>query len=343
MEQNIKKQNYEQQKLNLLNNLKQLKEKEKLIDDLKVDTTTKNSSNTLFILALIIGIILICSSFIIKTIILKSFLLILGVIFFVGSFIFKNINSKNNISPSTPTVEHLENKLEEIYKNFSEFTKQEIQVFLENSLSSLNNIILEQTEVVTQITAQVYKLTYEKERLEKEVDLSNYEQELPILLKQKEELNNLASSIKLATIELEKAYLEMKKEVIPEVTVELSQLANKITNSSYSKVAFSDETGLTVQLKSGDTKPIDKLSIGTIHQLYLALRLSILKLILKKEKSVPILIDESFAFYDEERLKSTLEVLSKLAKTNQIIIFSCAKKEIEILNQFNIEFNLIKI
>jgi len=345
LEQSIQKQNYEQNKLNLLNSLKQLKEKEKLIDDLKVEPLQqKNNSNVLFILALIVGIILICSSFIMNTTILKSLAIALGIIFLVSSFIFKNKNSKKALSSATPpTVEHLENNLEEIYKEFIEFSKKEIQGYLENSIDSIDNLILEQKELVTQITAQVYKLTYEKERLEKEVDLANYEQELQILLNQKEELNSLASSIKLATSELEKAYLEMKKEVIPEVTAELSQFASKITNEAYSKVAFSDETGLTVQLKNGDTKQIDKLSIGTMHQLYLALRLSILKLILKKEKNVPILIDESFAFYDEERLKSTLEFLGKLSKDTQIVIFSCTKKEIEILKQANMEFNLIQI
>ena len=56
----------------------------------------------------------------------------------------------------------------------------------------------------------------------------------------------------------------------------------------------------------------EKLSGGTIEQLYLSLRLSMAKEI--SDENMPIILDEAFAYYDDERLKNTLEFLSNKFK-----------------------------
>lgn len=58
---------------------------------------------------------------------------------------------------------------------------------------------------------------------------------------------------------------------------------------------------------------------------------------------MPIILDESFAYYDEERLENTLKYLSTEFENNQIIIFTCTSREKEILNKLNIKYNSIKL
>ena len=59
-----------------------------------------------------------------------------------------------------------------------------------------------------------------------------------------------------------------------------------------------------------------------------------------KEK-VPIILDEAFAYYDNERLKNILIYLTTEFSDRQIIILTCTKREKEILEHLNIQFNNI--
>lgn len=55
---------------------------------------------------------------------------------------------------------------------------------------------------------------------------------------------------------------------------------------------------------------------------------------------MPIILDEAFAYYDEERLNNILKYLSEKFKENQIIIFTCTDREKEILENENIPYQL---
>jgi len=63
---------------------------------------------------------------------------------------------------------------------------------------------------------------------------------------------------------------------------------------------------------------------------------------LSKEK-LPIILDESFAYYDTTRLENILKYLINKYKDRQIIIFSCTEREINLLNQLNIKYNKIDL
>ena len=61
------------------------------------------------------------------------------------------------------------------------------------------------------------------------------------------------------------------------------------------------------------------------------------------KESMPIILDEAFAYYDEERLKNILKYLDTECKDNQIIIFTCTNREKQILDRENINYNLINL
>jgi len=86
--------------------------------------------------------------------------------------------------------------------------------------------------------------------------------------------------------------------------------------------------------------PIELLSAGTIDLIYLALRLSATKEISKE--NLPIILDESFAYYDKERMTQILKYLETL-KQYQVLILTCSEREIQILKQEKIPHNIIEI
>lgn len=61
------------------------------------------------------------------------------------------------------------------------------------------------------------------------------------------------------------------------------------------------------------------------------------------KESMPIILDEAFAYYDEERLENILKYLNEECKDNQIIIFTCTNREKNILDKENINYNLINL
>ena len=104
---------------------------------------------------------------------------------------------------------------------------------------------------------------------------------------------------------------------------------------------FIDGEGIIVELENGEYVNANKLSLGTIDQLYLSLRLSAIQEI--TEEHMPIIMDEAFAYYDEERLTNILKYLNELSNENQIIIFTCTNRESKILEQNNIRYKAIEL
>ena len=154
-------------------------------------------------------------------------------------------------------------------------------------------------------------------------------------------LQKINMSFNLAKEILEKSYEKMRNTVTPKFTQELSNAISEITDEKYNKIMFNDEEGLIIELENGNYVPASKLSIGTIDQLYLSLRLSMAEEL--SNENLPIILDEAFAYYDEERLKNILKYINKKFNNHQIIIFTCTNREKEILENNNIEYNYIEL
>lgn len=58
---------------------------------------------------------------------------------------------------------------------------------------------------------------------------------------------------------------------------------------------------------------------------------------------MPIILDETFAYFDSERLENVLKFLSQEYKDRQILILTCTKRETEALEKLDIEYNYLAI
>ena len=61
------------------------------------------------------------------------------------------------------------------------------------------------------------------------------------------------------------------------------------------------------------------------------------------QENMPIILDEAFAYYDEERLKNILNYLHTEFKNNQIIILTCSNREKEIFDELKIDYKSIEL
>ena len=133
----------------------------------------------------------------------------------------------------------------------------------------------------------------------------------------------------------------MKKSITPKFTENLSNNISSISNNKYNKVSLNEENGLIVENEKGEYIPAERLSVGTIDQLYLSLRLSMIDEI--SEEKMPIMLDEAFAYYDEERLENILKYLINKTDKNQVIIFTCTLREQKILDKLGVSYNLVEL
>lgn len=236
-------------------------------------------------------------------------------------------------------IDKLNEKINKIYENYKEenfveykgYSNEEIEKILENSMKEYNSIELKQNI-----------LNIENKNITNEIENKiKKEEELEILLGQKEELEKHAEAINFAKEILEKSYSDMKNTVTPRFTKKLSEITNKVSEGKYNNIKFKDENGLLVELENGEYVNCSRLSTGTIEQMYLALRLSAIDEI--SDEEIPIILDETFVYYDDERLKNMLKYLSENYPTRQFLIFSCSEREKSIMDKENIKYNYICI
>ena len=264
---------------------------------------------------------------------------------------------KNNIKNK---IEVLENEIKEKEKIINEkqnelnikinLNKQElknkfqeinnIENFFENEIDSEN--ILNEQKYINDLKLELTRLEMQrKEILEKLENKSQIEEELENLRENLGGLIEYNETINIAKEGIEKAYLKMKEDITPKFSINLSNAIQNISSGKYKTVKVNEEDGLIVETENGNYVPADVLSIGTIDQLYLSLRISSINELTKE--NMPIILDETFAYFDNERLGKVLEFLNKEYKDRQILILTCTNRENEILNKMNIEYNKIEL
>ena len=227
-----------------------------------------------------------------------------------------------------------------INKYSYKLSQEEINKLFKYENIEKNSVLIENE--IDNLKYELNKLELNRDNIEKELEkLLNLEEEQQILKQQLTELQEENNAIELTKKLLEKAYEKMKNDISPIFTKKLSENISNITNNKYKKIFLNDEQGLIVELENGNYIPADRLSAGTIDQLYLSLRFAMLDEI-SKEK-VPIILDEAFAYFDDERLKNILLFLNKEYSDRQIIIFTCTKREKELLEENFIKFNYIEL
>ena len=168
----------------------------------------------------------------------------------------------------------------------------------------------------------------------------NLELELERLQEKSEENESLQTEIKavqLAVDTIEKISIGLKEEFSGKLNKRISELVEVFTCGEYSEIKM-DKDGHIFIIKGQMLVPLEQLSKGTMEQIRLAMKLVVADDIFGME-TVPIVLDESFVYFDDLRLREILKSLAKLDR--QILIFTCHEREISILNDEGISFKAI--
>lgn len=343
-----------------INVLKKLNEDTKLeIEQLKNESKEKINSlktNKITLRDKIIISILIIISVIMFIFLRNKYVAILPTLISILYIIFIAININRNKSELKEERRKYKDKIndanskakaqiEEIKTIENDYKQKLNEIYKQYSIKENENVIQEINSLQSKINEETLKLhTTEIDynninpKLEK---LINIEEELESLLNDRKDLEQKSYEIKKAIETLETAYNKMKEEITPKFTEKLSDTIKNVSNNKYNKVKINISGEIIVEDSNGNYINAENLSLGTIDQLYLALRLASIEEI--TEETMPIILDEAFAYYDNERLKNILDYMSKEYKNRQIIIFTCTDREKSILNSLEINYNLVTL
>ena len=139
-------------------------------------------------------------------------------------------------------------------------------------------------------------------------------------------------AISIALTALSAANESLQQRFSPQLNECAGAYFARLTGQRYARLSLNRELeGETA--RTGDVVPHSALylSRGTADQLYLAVRLAVCKLCLPGLP--PIMLDDALTAFDDERAKLALKLLRELAEQQQILLFTCHKREGELLEE----------
>lgn len=179
----------------------------------------------------------------------------------------------------------------------------------------------------------------EKELLDRKVRKQELEEEFVVLSKKRDTIEREVHAINLAINTINKMSAEIHGDLGYLINDNISDIVSKITDGKYSDV-YLDEN-LHVMVRDGDGfVGIEYLSAGTMEQIYLAVRLSVARLLCRDK--MPLIIDDIFANYDEPRLINTLDCL-KTIDTEQIILMTSNPHIGDMLDDLDMDYNYVEL
>lgn len=155
-----------------------------------------------------------------------------------------------------------------------------------------------------------------------------------------EEIERLKNKqgVELAMEQLTRLATQMQSRTSDLMNTEVSAIMDAITDGKYNRL-WVDEN-LHVQLMSNGKKiSMDQVSRGTLEQIYFAIRMAATKIL--HEEECPVILDDAFGYYDDRRLAQTFRWLKDSKR--QVIIFSCQKREMEMLEKMGCAYHKVML
>ncbi|MHB0929736.1 MAG: hypothetical protein ACYC3W_12680 [Candidatus Nanopelagicales bacterium] len=166
-------------------------------------------------------------------------------------------------------------------------------------------------------------------------DLAALETELEEARRARLALEDRRWLLERAREEVEAASEEVHREFAPRLNQVASAAVSSITGGRYSEVRVDSHLGLRVVVpETGELRSVDDLSGGTLDQFYLALRTGMAGLLTADGETVPFLLDDTFVQFDDQRLVRAVGYLLEVAKTSQVLLFTCHQREVEAARRY---------
>ena len=180
----------------------------------------------------------------------------------------------------------------------------------------------EYTQKIAYTKASADALNKTADELGDSEDLSAQSAELS---EQIDSYNRRLECLALAKKGLEEAYQRWQADLGPVFGNEAGILLGRLTNGRYHDLRVARNFEITLRSEEGTMYHSYNYSGATIDQMYLALRLALVKIISVSESMLPLILDDPFVQYDAIRKQYAYDVIEQFSAENhaQIILTVC--------------------
>jgi uncharacterized protein YhaN len=141
-----------------------------------------------------------------------------------------------------------------------------------------------------------------------------------------EKETRFCESIDIASTVLQDAFAKVREGFGSALAKRTEEIFSSITNGKYKSVNVSKSFDISVEESDVfGTNSWQSLSDGTIDQAYFALRLTVSEFLSKDSEKLPLILDDPFDRYDDNRAEKAMEFLKAYSKDSQAILFTCHK------------------
>lgn len=207
-------------------------------------------------------------------------------------------------------------RLNELYKHHAYNALLEQVVHLQIEVEQLKKQITLTVEERGQLQERLNNLssTYERQQLQLQHD--SLEEQIKQRLKQ-------YAKYALVDFVVKKTRTQFEAEHQPALMMKASQYIHQLTEGKYQKLVLHPDTkSFQLASKNMSLVPIERLSRGTAELVYFSLRIALLTTH-KALIAAPLILDDPFVNFDENRLKSVMSFMYELASHRQIIFLTC--------------------
>ncbi|WP_106498107.1 ATP-binding protein [Lentibacillus sp. Marseille-P4043] len=156
---------------------------------------------------------------------------------------------------------------------------------------------------------------------------------------EKEQLESITRNwavLKTAKELLRETKRDYQDKYVTRVMEKASDYFATITNNAYKQVLAPTGKQLFQVVSVNDIHyMVKELSQGTIDQLYVSLRIAISE-VMSKKHHLPFIMDDVFVHFDVCRTERIMEIITEIAKNQQVILFTCKQDQIKTVYQTEI-------
>ena len=227
-------------------------------------------------------------------------------------------------------------------QNYSYESSSQLSEKTSAQLNEENQLLAQQVDQYNEqyldMQAEVSDLNAQINNMETDTTLTNLRHEYHSL---KNRMNDIAkdwASLSYLQSLVDEHIKQIKDKRLPQVINEAIIIFKNLTNHAYTNIYYSEEA-IQVKHENGQIFQPVELSQSTKELLYVALRISLIK-VLKPYYPFPIIVDDAFVHFDKARKERMLNYLRELSQDYQVLYFTCTNdniipnKEMITLNKF---------
>ena len=203
---------------------------------------------------------------------------------------------------------------------------------LTGSLTSIRTSLQSKLEQRAEITQQIRALAEDRRPAEKRLELAGVERRLE---QQVERWRALAVAGSLLS-QVQSSYERNRQ---PVALREATEFLSRMTGGKYERVWTPlGEPELRVDEAGGKSLSVEVLSAGTREQLFLSLRLALVKLYAERGVKLPLVLDDVLVNFDNVRAKAAATVLRDFARQgHQLMVFTCHEHIARLFKQLKVD------